>query len=251
MSLRSFDTCNGARGSYVDIKVKVMDVGKTFNFRFAKGKRIKEIGHQLAELLNLDSLRTNFVFTSHLGLEVLSPTSTLLQNNVRSGDTLVAKMLYTGYNKINMATFSKTMTKTQTFGSFKPDSYIDEKQYGDYELKSPTDVIGMKLIGICQNPKCVTEGKKVTFLIGVGNYFIMDLLTDTKCSACKKPVNVSNISLSNCVWKIEGNFMDSNGFLNFKTMKSFNRTEGTDNESFYEKLRETKYSNPKVIIKSY
>ena len=251
MSLQSFNTTLSKRPQNIDFRVKVVDVNREFLLRLPEKTRIKEVGNKLAELLNLSTLRTDFAFMNKLGLVNLNPSSTLYQNGLRSGDALVAKIINTGYNEIKMSTFYKSTTKVKSFGNSPVETYIDESRIPDYGLKGPTYMIGLRLVGICNNPKCVTSGKKVTYPMGMGEFNLIALISKTSCLRCKRSVQMNGLSLSNCYWKVEGNYASSNGFVGMKYMKSWMKTEGTDNTVIYDKLRETKYLNPKLMTKSF
>lgn len=79
--------------------------------------------------------------------------------------------------------------------------------------------------------------------MGCGNFDVNTVLSNTKCKACpyrdlslQKPIKVKVITLVNCYWKIEGNYVDANGFYNYKYMKKWIKTEGADSSAFYDKI---------------
>lgn len=246
MSLQNYTDIRNNKERPISIAVKIREIGKTFYFTLAQKTKIKEISLQLSELLNLDILRTNYSIS--LGYEVLNPASTLLQNKVRSGDLLIAKMLETG--SINIKTPQKTMTKSKSSENLTPEKYIDVSKYQDYRVKQETDILGLKLVGVCENSSCVANEMKVTIPVGTGVFKLTSLLKETKCMACKRSVKVKELLLTNCFWKVEGKYYDSNGFCNTKYMKGFYRADGTPSDMIYQKLRETEFIDPKITVKA-
>lgn len=251
MSLQNYRDTLVKRERPISVAVKVVETMKTYHFELPKKTHIKELAHQLAELLKLDPLRTNFKFSNSLGLETFNPSSTLYQNHVKSGDTLIAKMIDTGYSEAKKFSPLKSVTKEKFFESSSPEKYVEETQYPDYKIKSDPVMLGLKLFGACQNSKCVAYERKVNYPIGMGIFSLTKLLDQTKCIACKRNVKVTGLYLTDCFWKVEGNYIDLNGFLNTKYMKYFNKTDGTDNELLYEKLKETKFIDPKITVKPF
>lgn len=248
MSLKCYSDTIEERQRFIHISVKIPETVRVYHLHVPKGTILKEISNTMSRLLNLDPLRTTFVF--YLGREVLSPSSTLLQNKIRDGTTLVASMLTTGYSKPKMTTFYKSITKSKSFDKSASLKGFDNTSKPDYRLTTGTDMLGLNLFGTCQNERCIAYDKLVTFHIGMGVFSLMDLLNNTKCIPCRRSVKISKVSLTNCFWKVEGNYYDSNGFFNTKYMKEYCKAEGTESELFYQKLRETKFINPKVTVKA-
>ena len=251
MSLQNFNSTLSKYTKTIDLKVKVRDVNRDFVLRLSEKSRIKEVGNRLAEMLSLDTLRTDFVFSNTLGLTGLNPSSTIYQNGLKQGDVLVAKIINTGYNEVKSNTFYKSTQRAKSLGGSRTRSFIEEPRSAGYQPKVPTEMIGLKCIGICNNKKCVTYGKKVTYPMNCGEFDLIALLSRTMCLRCKRPSEVNGISLTNCYWKLQGNFRDSTGFMNLKYMKNWVKTEGTDNTIIYDKLRETRYVNPKLMVKTF
>lgn len=263
MSLKSYKDSLIGRENNLLVRVRLVDAIKTYSFMVSNKTRMKEIAHKLALQLDLDPIRTNFTFS--VGMEVFKPTSTLLQNGIRNGDTIIAKMHDTGYNQHRLTTATRSYyasvdSKAKTMGSFGTTSARSFASMSTARstnaFKNPDDVrekkdeiMGLKLSGACRNPKCIATKKKVTFSMGTGMFSVHNLLENTCCMVCKRPAAIYGIYLTNCGWKLEGNYYDANGFLNKKYMKSYEKVIGTDGESIFEKLLETQYVNPLLTIK--
>jgi hypothetical protein len=117
-------------------------------------------------------------------------------------------------------------------------------------------MVGLKIRGSCTNKDCIAYNREVTFPLGTGQFEVNTLLGKTKCQTCpykdkdlQKPISVKGIVLVNCCWKLEGHYFDVNGFYNYKYQKYWNRTEGADPNTFYEKIKECTFVDPTLSIK--
>jgi len=255
--MKKYDICNDMRDTQISIKVKVPEVNREFKFKLFKKTRVKELGMKLSELLNLDPIRTNVQLYGPGSFSDLNEASTLLQNFLENGSVVIAKVHNTG-KSTNISTFYKEVSKKSSFGTMSPlDTYVPEEQYPAYSLKTHAEFYGMKATGVCTNPNCVSYNKEVTFPYGTGTFDINQVLKATLCQTCpykdkalQKAIIVKEIVLTNCYWRLEGHYFDSNGFFNYKYMKGWVKTEGIDYKSFYRKLAETKYTDPKLYVKA-
>jgi len=253
--MRKHEIFDDHRETKIRIKIKVPDMNREFNFKLLKKTRIKEICIRLCDLLDLDPLRTDIFMFPPGGFLEMNHSSTLFQNGIDESMILTAKIHYTGYrSKVN--TLYKIVSKKTEFGNATAENFIDSDKFPVYSLRTQVELYGVKVTGTCVNPRCIAYDKEVSFLLGTGTFDINNILTNTRCQTCpykdrnsQKPIKVKNISLVNCYWKVEGNYIDVNGFNNFKYCKDWFKTEGADNLKLYDMLQKTNYINPALVVK--
>jgi len=254
--MRKHEVFDGIRDTQIRIKVRVPDVGREFNFKVFKKTRVKEICTRLCELLDVDPLRTNVILYPPYSFTEMNHTSTLMQNSIEDGNQIAAKIHYTGYGS-KVSTLYKVVTKKSEFSNTNVEKFVETNSFPVYDLKTNVELYGVKITGACMNPACIAFNKPVTFPMGSGVFDINSLLTKTKCQTCPykdrdahKPIKVQNISLVNCYWSIKGNYIDQNGFNNYKYCKNWYKTEGADHMKLYQLLRETPYTNPELTVRA-
>lgn len=135
-------------------------------------------------------------------------------------------------NSIHFCEINEFLTGKR-FGNATAENFIDSEKFLVQSLRTQNELYGVKVTGRCVSPRCIAYDKEVAFILGIGKFDINGILTNTRCQTCpykdrnsQKPIQVKNISLVNCFWKVEGNYIDVNGFNNFKYCKDWFKTEG-------------------------
>jgi len=253
--MRKHEIFDNIRESKIKIKVRIPDMNREFNFKLFRRTRVKEICIRICELLDIDPLRTDAFLYPPFGLLEMNHSSTLMQNGIEDGMTIVAKIHYTGYrSKVN--TLYKIVSKKSQFGNSSMENFIDKEKFPIYNLKTKVELYGVKVVGVCTNTRCIAFNKEVTFPLGPGTFNINEILANTRCQTCpykdrnhQKPIKVKNVSLINCLWRIQGHYIDANGFRNYKYCKGWLKTDGEDNLKLYDLLQSTNYIDPVLIVK--
>lgn len=93
--------------------------------------------------MGLDPFATDFDIFSRHQYYSLNPSSTLIQNEIRDGDTLIAKMIVTKAVKPLPGHYINRM------------KLINKDEYEKYEPKTHAPSAGLIVDGVCVNEKCL------------------------------------------------------------------------------------------------
>ena len=231
----------------IQLKISIPETKRSYTLTLSIHTTIKEINSIISQKLGYDPFITNFNFESPKEYIVLNPTSTLQQNRLRTGDTLVAKITLTTSTNPKNALESKSPLIR---------SLMSFSEFPKYQVNLKSNVYGLIIEGICVNDKCLAYAENMIFPLGLGTFTIGEILNGIKCPICpyrefgvNPSVVVKQIKLVNCFFKYEGRYKDKQGFVQRKVYPGFIKIEGENTTRLYKVIEENNWLDFLVTIK--
>lgn len=231
----------------IQIKISIPETKRSFSFSLSIHTTIKEINSMVSQKLGYNPFLTNFNFESPRDYIILSPTSTLQQNNIRNNDTLFAKLTITSTNNPKSSLDSRSPLIR---------SLLNLSELNKYGKTLRTNIYGLIIDGVCVNEKCLSYAENMSFPLGTGTFTLDEILNGIKCPICpykelgvNPSIVVKQIKLVNCYFRFEGNYKDRQGFVHRKAAGNFLKVEGENTNKLYQIIEEFQWVNFLLTVK--
>lgn len=232
----------------IKIRISIPETKKSFDLNLSIHTTVKEINSIISQKLGFDPFITNFNFEAPRDFYIMNPTSTLLQNRVRSGDIIQAKITLT----TTLNAKSQLNPRSQIIKSL-----IDLSELSNYKPNVRSNVYGLIIEGVCINQKCLGYAENMKFPLGVGEFNLNEIINGIKCPICpyrefgtNPLIVVKQIKLVNCYFKYEGSYKDDNGFVHRKVCPSFFKIEGENINKLYQIIDKNKWIDFSITVKA-
>lgn len=228
----------------IPIKISLPDAKKNISLDLSIHTRIKEINDIITEKIGFQPFSTNINFICKRTYERLDHISTLLQNNIKPGDTLIAYLSMTSkQNKSRKIKMVKKLTDLEIIAK-------------EYNFGKINDIYGLIIEGMCPNSKCLLNGKDQIFPLGTGTFSLDQILNELKCPICpykdqamNKQIIIKNIKFVNCYFQCRGSVEGERIRGKSKELKKLWKIEGEDSDIFYKILDENKWITLVINVK--